>query len=59
MIDQFDFSDEQIISFWLSISHLEDRQVPLFIVRQRAKKATSVTEWMTLLELNTTRPENN
>jgi hypothetical protein len=59
MIDQFDFSDEQVISFWLSISYLENRQAPMFVVKQWAAKATSINEWMTLLELNTTRPENN
>jgi hypothetical protein len=59
MIEQLYFSDEQVISFWLSISYLEDRQVPMFVVRQWAAKATNINEWMTLLEGNTTRPENN
>jgi hypothetical protein len=59
MIEQPEFSDEQIISFWLSISHLEDRQVPMFIIKQWAKKASSLKEWIAFLELNTTPPENN
>jgi hypothetical protein len=59
IIGQRDYSDEQIISFWLSISDIEDHRVPMFVVRQWAKKATNIDEWMALLEQNTTLPENN
>jgi hypothetical protein len=59
IVAQFDSSDEEVISFWLSVSEIEDHQVPMFVVRQWAKKATNIVEWMTLLERNTTPPENN
>jgi hypothetical protein len=59
IIGQRDYSDEQIISFWLSVSDIDDHRVPMFVVRQWAKKATNIDEWMALLEQNTTLPENN
>jgi hypothetical protein len=41
---QNDASDEQVISFWLSISHLEDHRVPMFVVKQWGLKASSNLE---------------
>jgi hypothetical protein len=58
-IGQRDCSDEEIISFWLSVSCLDDHRVPMFVVEKWAKQATSINEWMSLLERNTTVPENN
>jgi hypothetical protein len=52
-------SDEEVISFWLSVSYLEDNQVPLFVAKKWAKKADNLVEWMALLEQNTSPPENN
>jgi hypothetical protein len=49
-------SDEDVISFWLSVSYLDNHRVPMFIVTQRA---TNISEWMALLEWNTAPPENN
>jgi hypothetical protein len=31
---QNDASDEEVIPFWLSVSYLEDHQVPMFVARQ-------------------------
>jgi hypothetical protein len=59
IVGQRGYSDEEIISLWLSVSDIEDHQVPMFAVRQWAKKATNITEWMELLERNTTPPQNN
>jgi hypothetical protein len=56
---QNDASDEQVISFWLSVSYLEDHQVPIFVVKRWGQKASNINEWMALLERNTAPPENN
>jgi hypothetical protein len=56
---QNDSSDEEVISFWLSVSYLEDHRVPMFVAKKWAKKADNLIEWMTLLEQNTSPPENN
>jgi hypothetical protein len=56
---QNDSSDEEVISFWLSVSYLENHRVPMFIVKQWARRATNISEWMALLEWNTAPPENN
>jgi hypothetical protein len=52
-------SDEEVISFCLSVSYLEEHQVPTFVAKQWAKRATNISEWMALLERNTAPPENN
>ena len=52
-------SDEDVISFWLSVSYLDNHRVPMFIVTQWAQRATNISEWMALLEWNTAPPENN
>jgi hypothetical protein len=56
---QNDSSDEDVISFWLSVSYLGNHRVPMFIVKQWARRATNISEWMALLERNTAPPENN
>jgi hypothetical protein len=56
---QNDASDEDVISFWLSVSYLEEHQVPIFVAKQWAKRASNISEWMALLERNTAPPENN
>jgi hypothetical protein len=56
---QNDCSDEEVISFWLSVTCLEGHRLPMFIVEQWAAQATDINEWMELLEQNTTRLENN
>jgi hypothetical protein len=56
---QNDASDEQVISFWLSVSYLEDHRVPMFVVKQWGLKASNISEWMALLERNTAPPQNN
>jgi hypothetical protein len=56
---QNDSSDEEVISFWLSVSYLEEHHVPMFVAKQWAKRATNIGEWMALLERNTAPPENN
>ena len=56
---QNDASDEEVIAIWLSVSYLEDHQVPMFVVERWAERASTINEWMALLERNTTRPENN
>lgn len=38
---------------------LEEHQVPMFVAKQWAKRATNISEWMALLERNTAPPENN
>jgi hypothetical protein len=48
-----------VISFWLSVSYLGNHRVPMFIVKQWARRATNISEWMALLERNTAPPENN
>jgi hypothetical protein len=52
-------SDEEVISFWLSVSYLEEHQVPMFVAKQWAKRAKNICEWMALLEQNTAPPGNN
>ena len=52
-------SDEDVISFWLSVSYLDNHRVPMFIVTQWAQRATNISELMALLEWNTAPPENN
>ena len=56
---QNDCSDEEIISFWLSVSSLEEHQVPMFVAKYWAKHASNFVEWMWLLEYNTAPPGNN
>lgn len=56
---QNDCSDEEIISLWLSVSSLEERQVPMFVAKHWAKRASNFIEWMALLEHNTAPPGNN
>ena len=56
---QNDCSDEEIISIWLSASSLEENQVPMFVAKHWAKRASNFIEWMTLLEDNTAPPGNN
>jgi hypothetical protein len=56
---QNDCSDEEIISLWLSVSSLEERQVPMFVAEQWAKPASNFIEWMALLQHNTAPPGNN
>jgi hypothetical protein len=45
---QNDCSDEQIISFWLSVSNLDEHH-----------RSSNFIEWMILLEHNTAPPGNN
>jgi hypothetical protein len=56
---QNDSSDEEVICFWLSVSYLDDHQVPMFVAKHWAKQANNISEWMALLERNTTPPGNN
>ena len=56
---QNDSSDEQIISFWLSVSNLEDHQVPMFVAKHWATRSSNFIDWMLLLEHNTAPPGNN
>lgn len=56
---QNDCSDQEIISIWLSASSLEENQVPMFVAKHWAKRASNFIEWMTLLEDNTAPPSNN
>ena len=49
VIGQRDFSDEEIISFWLSVSCLEERQMPMFVVEKWAERSSNIHEWMELL----------
>jgi hypothetical protein len=34
-------SDEQIISFWLSVSSLEEHQVPMFVAKHGASRSSN------------------
>jgi hypothetical protein len=43
---QDDCSDEEIISLWLSVSSLEERQVPMFVAKHWAKRACNFIEWI-------------
>ena len=52
-------SDEQINSFWLSVSSLEEHQVPMFVAKHWATRSSNFIEWMILLEHNTAPPGNN
>lgn len=52
-------SDEEIILMWLSVSSVQEHQVPMFVVEQWARRANDLNEWMELLKQNTTPPENN
>jgi hypothetical protein len=52
-------SDEQVIPFWLSVSSLEEHQVPMFVVRHWAKRSSNFIEWMALLHNNTAPPGTN
>ena len=54
-----DCSDEEIISIWLSVSCVQEHQVPMFVVEQWARRANNFNDWMELLKRNTTPPENN
>jgi hypothetical protein len=56
---QNDSSDEEIISFWLSVSRLEEHRVPMFVARHWATRSSNFIEWMVLLEHNTAPPGNN
>jgi hypothetical protein len=56
---QNDSSDEEVISFWLSVSYLEQHQVPMFVAKLWAKRVNNISQWMALLERNTAPPENN
>jgi len=56
---QNDCSDEEIISFWLTVSSLEEHQVPMFVAKHWAERASNFIEWMALLEDNTAPPGNN
>ena len=39
---QNDCSDEEIISFWLTVSSLEEHQVPMFVAKHWAKRASNI-----------------
>jgi hypothetical protein len=56
---QNDSSDEEIISFWLSVSRLEEHQVPMFVAKHWAARSSNFVDWMLLLEHNTAPPGNN
>ena len=56
---QNECSDEEIISFWLAVSSLEEHQVPMFVAKHWAERASNFIEWMALLENNTAPPGNN
>lgn len=56
---QNDCSDEEIISFWLSVSSLDEHQVPMFVAKHWATRSSNFIEWMVLLEHNTAPPGNN
>jgi hypothetical protein len=56
---QNDSSDEEVIAFWLSVSYLDEHQVPMFVVEKWAKRASSVNHWMALWERNTAPLGNN
>lgn len=50
---QNDASDEEVISFWLSVSYLEKHRVLMFVVKQWGQRASNISEWMAPLERNT------
>jgi hypothetical protein len=52
-------SDEQIISFWLSASSIQEHRVPMFVAKHWATRSSNFIEWMALLEDNTAPPGNN
>lgn len=54
-----DFSDEEIVSLWLSVSRLDDHRIPMFVARHWAGKVTNIDDWMKLLKRHTTAPKNN
>jgi hypothetical protein len=56
---QNDCSDEDIISFWLSMSNREDHQVPMFVAEHWAIRSSNFIEWMVLLEHKTAPARNN
>jgi hypothetical protein len=56
---QLDSTDEEVISFGLSVSYLEEHHVSMFVAKQWAKQANDLCEWMALLERNTAPPANN
>jgi hypothetical protein len=43
----------------LSVSDLKEHHVPIFVVEQWAKRATSIKEWMALLQRNTAKKGSN
>jgi hypothetical protein len=49
VIGQRDFSDEEIISFWLSVSCLENNRMPMFVVEKWAERSSNIYEWTELL----------
>jgi hypothetical protein len=56
---QLNSTDEEVISFWLSVSYLDKHHVPMFVAKQWAKQANDLNEWMALLERNTAPPGRN
>jgi hypothetical protein len=56
---QLNSTDEEVISFWLSVSYLEEHHVSMFVAKQWAKQANDLSEWMALLQRNTAPPGNN
>jgi hypothetical protein len=57
-IVEHDFSDEEIVSLWLSVSCLCDHRVPVFVAKHWAEKVTNIDDWMDLLKRHTTMPKN-
>jgi hypothetical protein len=55
---EHDFSDEEIVSLWLSVSCLRDHQVPIFVAKHWAEKVSTIDDWMKLLKRHTTMPKN-
>jgi hypothetical protein len=45
--------DEEMVTLWLSLSHLKDRHVSMAVAELWAKEAKDFSEWMALLERNT------
>jgi hypothetical protein len=56
---QNDASDEEVITFWLSVFYLAEHHVPMFVAKQWAEKANNIGEWMALLERNTVPQGSN
>jgi hypothetical protein len=56
---QLNSTDEEVISFWLSVSYLEEHHVSMFVAKLWAKQANDLSEWMALLERNTAPLGNN